>query len=374
PALTSERTFFARDTVRMHGPIRDYAAARLKAGELPLWWPFEGMGTPFLAQGVTAVLHPFALAVVPFSQPVAIKLMTLACYALAALGTFLLARALALSRTASVAAALAYALSGYTVSMSNNWTFLAGATALPGFLWGVELLARRSWRYFAVAAAFLSSMVLAGDYQASYVAAGAGLAWALARGEGRRGKLQAVLALGAAGAAAGLVCAVQLAGSWELLHQSIRQRGFSDETAMRWSLPPILVPELFLGPLFPVDTPRNVANLLWNEPLRGVWAPGVELGGMVLLLALVAAFTRRERHPASTLLAVLAAVGLLLAMGPAGGLYRLAMRVLPLWGSFRFPEKLLPLLALPASVLAPMLEKAFMLLSAIWAICWAMKL
>jgi hypothetical protein len=60
PALTSDRTFFARDSLRMHGPIRAYVSERLAHGELPLWWSFEALGAPFAAQGVTAVFHPAA--------------------------------------------------------------------------------------------------------------------------------------------------------------------------------------------------------------------------------------------------------------------------------------------------------------------------
>ena len=130
PAVVGQRTLSQRDTDRFFGPIRPLVVEALRAGRLPLWNPHEAGGKPLFAEGVHSVLHPVSLlgaAVAPGS----IDFVILGYLVAAALGAYGLGRALGASAAASAGGALGFALSGYTVSMTGNLTFLAGAATLP---------------------------------------------------------------------------------------------------------------------------------------------------------------------------------------------------------------------------------------------------
>src|SRR5512138_1320755 len=216
PAVLGLRTLSQRDTDQLYGPVRTLVVEALRDGRLPLWNPYEATGRPLFAEGIHSVLHPLSL-LAALVAPSSIDFLVLAYLVAAALGTFWLARTLDASRPASAGAALAFALSGYSVSMTGNLVFLAGLSTLPWLLaaaraagegspWGSVLTA------LATASAFFSGDVqvaLVGLVLATLLAADAG---------GRRGALRA-----AAGFLPGLLlAAVQLLASYELLQLSFR--------------------------------------------------------------------------------------------------------------------------------------------------------
>src|SRR5689334_16462110 len=67
---------------QMHGPIfeyyswRHYARGRIRAGEVPLWNPYELGGNVLLANSQSAVLYLPNLLLYLFSLPVGINLVT----------------------------------------------------------------------------------------------------------------------------------------------------------------------------------------------------------------------------------------------------------------------------------------------------------
>src|SRR4051794_14425279 len=64
PLLLGEQ-LYRRDAWRQMLGCRWYVGERLRAGEFPGWFPYEGFGVPFHAQALSAVLHPLSwLAVV----------------------------------------------------------------------------------------------------------------------------------------------------------------------------------------------------------------------------------------------------------------------------------------------------------------------
>ena len=67
----------AWDTARLLFPIKAFAVARLRHGHLPLWYPFESLGTPFVAAGVTGVFHPFTWLAVALGPVLGHALATL---------------------------------------------------------------------------------------------------------------------------------------------------------------------------------------------------------------------------------------------------------------------------------------------------------
>src|SRR5438128_10434933 len=106
-----------RDAYRFYLPIKQYLLERLSAGELPQWFPYEAMGRPFIGAAATGVFHPFTVLYYLLPIADAYRASTLLACLLAAIGTYALGRTLECSRAGALAAGLAFALSGYVVSM-----------------------------------------------------------------------------------------------------------------------------------------------------------------------------------------------------------------------------------------------------------------
>jgi len=52
--IAAGRTFVWRDTARLFAPARHLVVDALRAGRLPLWNPYDGLGAPFLAQRMSS--------------------------------------------------------------------------------------------------------------------------------------------------------------------------------------------------------------------------------------------------------------------------------------------------------------------------------
>lgn len=349
PAVVGLRTLSHRDTDRLYAPLRPLVVEALRDLRLPLWNPHEGTGKPLFAEGLHAVLHPVSLLGAALA-PESVDALLLGYLVAAALGAFVLARGLGASPPAAAAAGLAFALSGYPVSMTGNLVFLAGLSTLP---W-VAAAARGAgagapWGVVATALA-AGSAALAGDPQAALVGAGLGLALAADAG----GLAGAGRALGGLLAGA-LLGAVQLAATWELLPHTFRSLELGDFDRTRWPLAPgrlleWVLPGLFRGPL---AEPNWAAGA--DSP-GAVFAESVFLGAPVLLAAALGVWRTRRR--AALVLAGAAGLLLWLALGHHLGARPLLDGV-PVWGRFRYAEKLMAPLALCVAALGALGVDAF---------------
>src|SRR4030095_4087755 len=50
-----------RDAFQLFLPLKQYIIDRLSEGELPQWFPYEGLGRPLISLTVMGVFHPFTL-------------------------------------------------------------------------------------------------------------------------------------------------------------------------------------------------------------------------------------------------------------------------------------------------------------------------
>ena len=343
----------SRDTNRLLFPLKAYVVARLRHGHLPLWYPYESLGTPCLAAGVTAVFHPLTWLAVVVGPVAGHALATLACVGLTGAGTFALARRLGASRPGAAAALVVAVGGGSFVSTLDNQTFLWGATAFPFFLVGVLGAVRRRDPLpgMLLAGGAVCWALLAGDFEAAYVFGLVGLATGVLLRR-RVAWPRAVLRVGLAGAGALVLAAVQVLPSLAALRHIDRAHGLPWAVATRWSMHPLRLPELFLGDLVRYSsqgTGPDVRALVVGGA-RAPWQLTAFLGVLPLLGAGILLAGRRRRV-AGTLLAV--AGGLLwLALGRHGGLYHLAFLALPVWDAFRYPEKLLPFVQVLLAVVA----------------------
>lgn len=248
-------------------------------------------------------------------------------YVLCAVGGFALGRVLTGSRLAGVAAGLAFSTSGFIVGQLDHVAMVHVAGWLAFALAALELLHRQgSWQAFVGLSVSVACVVLAGSFQLTAYG-GAVLALVLVvRTLQRPDRLRffsvAVLAM----LGGGLLGAVALSPSLELVGMSVRSaltfENFVSNTYSPGLLPSFAFPRLFLG----------------NEALAGL--PDVEVGGfvgvVVLLVALVGAVAAPRRE--AWLWGAIVLGSLVLALGPSTPLPRLLFHV-PLWNLFRGPSR-----------------------------------
>jgi hypothetical protein len=337
PAVLSDAQFLYRDSGRLHAPVKRWIAEELSAGRFPSWNPFEGMGTSLVTDPVHAVQHPFNLLLLALPFPAAFKGWVLASYLAAAAGAFAWARRLGADREGGMVAGLAYSLSGFLVSSSDNVTYLTTAAFAP---W--VLAAGHAWvssgRFARLAALMVASWLCA--------ASGDPMAWAIAiaivpvqallqDGVPRRVALLRGLAGGLGAALASAPILLPLARG---LADSARAGSVDDAARALWNLHPLrlaefAVPGLSSDPT--LDTANEVLRVFTGAPASyGPWVLSLYAGVTVLALGAAAARLRAVRP-----LLGAAALFLWAAMGPHAGFGQLARR-LPVLSSLRYWEKL----------------------------------
>lgn len=359
--LIGGRRIFCGDLWRLDDPVMHFVVAQLRAGSLPLWFPYDGLGIPLLGTAVAGVFHPETLLDLWLGVDAGLTAGALVSVTVAGIGTYALARRLRAPAWAAVVAGVSYAVSGPFTGVLDHGCFHRGAAMLPVFFLGVVLATdedqRRPLLGTLLAAGALALAVLGGDIESAYVFGLIGIAWVVGA-TSVAGVVPALRNLGhlvVIGLLGALLAAAQLVPSWTAFAGSDRSGGLPLRQAVYWSLSPLRLPELFTGGSFaagPVTGLPASAAAAWVAP-GGSWVPSVCLGVPVLLgVVLALVFTRpKTRRVDVTLLGI--GLGLLwLSLGGHAGLYPLAWRVLPMFGAFRFPEKLVIDAALPLAVLA----------------------
>src|SRR5205807_1212947 len=155
------------------------------------------------------------------------------CYPIAALGVYLLARALRLPRTAATFCALAFALSGVMVSQSVSLQYLGAFSRAPFAIWAALRLAQSGRARFAAALGVaLASILWSGDPEVLLIDV---LICAAIVLRSRRNAAIFVIA----GATALLLCAPLLLPALHAFSGSARTGALDLDEALQWSLHPI---------------------------------------------------------------------------------------------------------------------------------------
>lgn len=348
--LLSGEQVYRRDSWTLFVGLRDFLGASLRGGSFPGWFPYDGLGLPFHAQALGAALHPtsWLLLVAPAERVLAVQV--LAALLLAAVGSWHLALRLGASRWGAATAAASYALGGYASSMTANVQYLWGACSLPLLAALFVGGARRGFTPGVTAgvAATFASVVFMGDLQGAFFFTPAALLLGAATAPtGRRARAAAG---GALAAILGVLAAApQLLPSALLARETLRQGGALPwAEASYWSLHPLRLPELVLPAFHLAGAPGRSTQLFGAHPPLLFWAEALGGSAVLSLLAVGGLLGRRRERVA---LAALALLGLLLALGRWGGLYRALFEFVPGVSSFRWPEKLVPLFLVAWSAL-----------------------
>jgi hypothetical protein len=343
-----DQVVIKRDAFRFHLPMKQYLVERMTAGELPQWFPYDGLGSPFIAATATGLFHPFTALYFLLPAPDAYRASALLSCFLAATGAFLLGCRLGYSPAGSLVAGLAFALSGYVVSLTENIVYLYSICALPLFCAALEkaLMASRAWT--VAPAVIWATVVLNGDVQTGYYYGFIGIIWTWGRVPGRR--LEGFLRLALAGVLAALLAAVQVGPAAAVFASSSRtQPDLFHAQAVAWSTHPLRLLTVFASPIGGTADPSQVGRYFFGNPnLLGMWAESLYLGLPVTGLALLGAWRRPDLRP----FVVLGGFALVLALGRYGGLYEVLFHVVPFWSAFRYPEKFMGIVSFSLAMLA----------------------
>jgi hypothetical protein len=213
------------DGVAQYYPWRSFAAETLRSGRLPLWNPYQFCGTPFLANGQSAVLYPLNL--VFWLLPVAVAFVWSAWLHLVLTGWFvyLFLRRIGVGRLGSVAGAVVWQGNSFTVAWIHLPTTLCTVAWLPLILLCCDraLVAGRA-RYAMLGGVALGLSYLGGHPQVFLYVGLMTAAYLVARSFARvvspsvRGRLTRLVTTGAIVAGIGLgLAAAQLLPTLEFL-------------------------------------------------------------------------------------------------------------------------------------------------------------
>jgi hypothetical protein len=326
-----------KDTLALFAPLRGEIVGALRNFHLPLWNPHEAMGMPLLAQMLHGVLHPVSLMAAFLAPDASLNALIVVQVALAAAGTCLLALCIGISPYGALLAGIAFGTSGYTLSMSANYMYLVGAASAPWAIAGIYSAAgRRTWLTLLFSALGTTLVLFAGDPQWAALALCIGITLVIAK-YGLK-----ALAWPCTGALIGiLISGIQLVPTMFLWSETARSAGVLIENRAEWALSLWRLPEL-IAPGFFSGTPGEslVAPVyLWlgNPGTRFPipFATSIFVGTTVIVLA---AYGMRRNRTTRTL-GITAVVLLWIALGPGLGADQL-LRYVPLWGSFRYAEKM----------------------------------
>jgi len=343
---------YRRDSWRLLLGCRAYLSERLRKGEFPSWYPFDGLGAPFHAQAVCGVLHPLSWLAAVLRPERALSIQVLCAIALAVWGAWRLAGTVGAEPVGRMIAALSYGLCGYLAALTANVVYLWGAALLPLQLSAFAEAARTGWTRSQAALAVLAavSTLAIGDLQSLLVFCGATFLFGLVCLERHRGRY--LLGAGLVALLIGGLGAAQLVPSALLLDESARAAGLDWASASYWSMHPLRIPELLLAGFSPIGAAGRARALLGGQTGYLLWAEALGGSATVSCLAIAGLASGRTSHRCKLALVTLGMLGLLLALGRYGWLLRIWYQWLPLGRAFRFPEKYVPLFLIAWSVLA----------------------
>ncbi len=357
PAVTQQNLLAMGDSYSYSILIHKLLGEQLRAGYLPLWNPYSFAGTPLLASIQPGVLYPPNWLFVFLPLGVAQNYVVIFNYHWALLGTYLLARALGLSRFSSIFTGVTFAFGGYLIAHLEQANLLAAAVWCPWLLWAVErarqaVTPAEALRWGVWGGLFLALQIFAGYPQSTWHSGLILAAYVLCysfntSAQARKHIWMATLVMAVGGL---LLAAVQLLPTRELQAQgeriSIPYSSFAS-----FSMPPrrllTFIAPYFFGGALPGLFKMGGYDYWWLHKYEYAY-----LGLLSLLLIPLAWLPPTQRRQAWFWSAI-AFLALLLSLGDAlpWGLHQTLYRI-PIYNLFRAPYRQLFGVAFAASLLA----------------------
>jgi len=353
--FTSDMPFF-RDVFNHTYPHARFIQESVRNGSLPYWNPYLNYGQPLLANPNFLFFYPYTLFIILLPIDFAYKMHYVVHFALAAVGTYLLARQWAQSRAAAFFAASVFAFSGPVLSLGNLYNHAACVAWIPwALLFTERALRSRSVRPWILLTAVFALQFLASEPFTLLATFGLCFAYSLIQSGALRQPLVArgrrlVGAFFAVGCAVVALGAIQFLPSLDLLTNSFRGvRGLPFKETTYWSFHPfslieLVVPEFF-SPWWDTPTTWSIVLSCRNKP----YFVSVFVGFVPLFFALAGwalSDQKRRGFAAWSALTLLA-----LSFGQFAPFFALAYLLIPPLTLVRFPIKLL----VPALLLVALL-------------------
>lgn len=329
---------FFRDLGTYSYPIKFALAKSLQAGELALWNHNMAAGFPLLAALQPAVFYPpsWLFYLLPFFD--AVRWTFVLHFFIAAAGAYCLCRHWRCPAYQSLIGALAFALGGTTVSLSNLLNHFQTAVWLPWVMLSGELFFEAaSWKHFVILILILLCSLLAGSPEIYLFSMGLLLidGFRLSVYERKLSFVRLLLCLLAANLVVAALGMAQFLPTAELFQHSRRDAPIPFQEASYWSLNPISL----LG----LIAPDKEADSSLPLGVRLFFARDVPFLlshylGVLSLLAICAwgyFASRRER----LVVGAMTLGSLILAFGNFTPIYRFLFEQVPLFRVIRFPEK-----------------------------------
>ncbi|MGA2606285.1 MAG: YfhO family protein [Terriglobia bacterium] len=348
---------FFRDIFNYTYPCARFIQQMCRRGQLPYWNPYLNCGQPLLANPNLLFFYPYTLLNILLPIDLAYPLFYVVHFALAGIGTFLLARRWGQSRQAAFFAGFVFAFSGPLLSLGNLYNHAACAAWMPWALLATDRAVQgRTTRPWILLTLVFSLQLLAAEPFTLITTFILCLAYALYLAGTRRplmsrSNLQILAGFTLVGCLMVALCALQFLPSVELLSNSHRgAQGLLSRETSNWSLHPLLLMEMLVPDFY---GPALISPTSWNALADDGSSPyfiSVFMGFVPLFFALAGwAFGRDRRR---NFVAGAAILILLLSFGHFTPLFSLAYLLVPLLCLVRFPVKLLVPFIMLVAILA----------------------
>jgi hypothetical protein len=237
-------------------PWRKLAFDLIRAGQIPLWNPFLGNGTPLIANYQSAIFYPPNWLGLILPTEYAFSWLVVLHLIWAGAGMITFARAFGLKPFGQVIAGLAFGMSQFLVAKAADSARADALAWLPWILWAADraLFSEKKFnKYIFYFSLFAALQLLAGHAQTTWYTYLLLAAWTLYRALsskinfGRLALLATALILSAG------IAAIQLMPTAEFLLHSQRSSEYGYDAAMVYSYAParlvtLLAPDFFGNP------------------------------------------------------------------------------------------------------------------------------
>ncbi|MBN1936405.1 MAG: YfhO family protein [Anaerolineae bacterium] len=157
------------DQIYQFYPWRIFAQQELLHGRLPLWDPYIYSGTPFIANGQSAVFYPINLLLLGLPSYLIPGWSACLRLFIAALGMYSLLRVWKKSVTASLIAGMAFALGSFTIPLLGHPHTNVGVW-LPWMILAADrtIFSSHPWRWVGVGSLVIGVQFLGGHAETSF--------------------------------------------------------------------------------------------------------------------------------------------------------------------------------------------------------------
>ena len=152
------------DGIAQYYPWRHFAAESVRGGHLPLWNPYQFCGTPFLANGQSAVLYPLNLVFWLLPVARAFGWSALLHLFLAGWFAYLFLRRTGVGRVGAVSGGIVWQLNSFFIAWLHLPTVICTASWLPLILLFCDRAIRTGRARYAVAAGIALALSFLGGH------------------------------------------------------------------------------------------------------------------------------------------------------------------------------------------------------------------